>query len=102
MASEGGADAAAPYELRVKHSVPHVRDFDRNAEGDVILSSLRGPARIEVRARGGGAACVGAGSAREARRGRGVCGGRQRRGRRVGDAAPAPYRGLPPVSSPCV
>lgn len=39
----------APYEPRVPGAyAPHVADFDRDEKGDVILSSLKGPARIEV------------------------------------------------------
>ena len=39
----------APYEPRVPGAyAPHVADVDRDEKGDVILSSLKGPARIEV------------------------------------------------------
>jgi hypothetical protein len=42
---------AAPYDLRVKSYVPRVKDFERDEKGNVILESLKGPARIEVRVR---------------------------------------------------
>lgn len=36
------------YELRVKRYFPRVKDFERDAKGDLIWASLKGPERIEV------------------------------------------------------
>lgn len=44
MASTDPAPAPAPQEY-----YPHVRDFERNAQGTPIVDSVRGPARIEAR-----------------------------------------------------
>jgi NADH-ubiquinone oxidoreductase subunit 10 len=38
-----------PIALRVQRYYPRVRDFDRDAEGNVIPSSLTGPDRLEAR-----------------------------------------------------
>ena len=37
------------YDLRVKRYFPHVKDFERAENGDIVWSSLKGPERIEVR-----------------------------------------------------
>lgn len=42
------------YTLRVKRYFPHVKDFDRAENGDLIWGSLKGPEKIEVRARARG------------------------------------------------
>mmetsp|Transcript_6027 Transcript_6027/g.10321 ORF Transcript_6027/g.10321 Transcript_6027/m.10321 type:complete len:107 (-) Transcript_6027:45-365(-) len=43
MASDDGSH------LRVRRYFPKVRDFDRDADGDVVWSSLKGPERLEAR-----------------------------------------------------
>ena len=48
MASSDEAPGA-PLELRVRAYFPTARDFERTEGGDVVVGSLRGPARIEAR-----------------------------------------------------
>jgi len=48
MASTDEAPSA-PLALRVRAYFPTARDFERTEAGDVVVGSLRGPARIEAR-----------------------------------------------------
>lgn len=44
--ADAGAGASAP---KPQEYYPHVRDFERDEQGQPIVNSVRGPARIEAR-----------------------------------------------------